>query len=503
MTDKRNKPFDLFTYQITNRKFMKQLIKTTAVALIGGFVAVGSYVFIFENGVQQELNEPKAEFKLTNYDASPIMPLESIDFVEAANKSLDAVVHVKTVTTAKQDYNPWSRYFGGQPYSTRPQRASGSGVIISSDGYIVTNNHVIDNAEFIEVTTNDNQTFKAKLIGKDPGTDIALLKIESQNMRAITLGDSDALQIGEWVLAVGNPFNLTSTVTAGIVSAKARNINILDYDPASETFPLESFIQTDAAVNPGNSGGALVNGRGELIGINTAIASRTGSYSGYSFAVPVSIVKKVTADLLEFGQVQRAYIGVSISNIDANLKSSEGLNVSEGAYVRGLLEGGAAEQAGIVQGDIIVSVEDFPVRNVTELQEQVGKYRPGDKINVNILRGNKSQSHRVLLRDRKGNTELKIRTEEELNTIFGAKFEVLDNEEKSALKLANGVKITDIEDGKFRRAGIKEGFIITHIDKQPVESPEDVKRILNAKSGGVLVEGFHQNGMPDYYGFGV
>lgn len=482
---------------------MKQLIKTATVALFGGFAALGTYVTFFEDGNQTGLMEPKTEFKLTNYTSSPSMPLESIDFVEASNRSLDAVVHVKTVSAAQQYYNPWSRYFGGDPYTSKQQRASGSGVIISDDGFIVTNNHVIENAEKIEITTNDNQTFEANLVGRDPGTDIALLKIKAKGMPSITLGDSDALQIGEWVLAVGNPFNLTSTVTAGIVSAKARNINILDYDPSAETFPLESFIQTDAAVNPGNSGGALVNGRGELIGINTAIASRTGSYSGYSFAVPVSIVKKVTADLLEFGKVQRAYIGVNISNIDPKLRSEENIQVSEGAYVRGLLAGGAAEMSGLEVGDIIISVEEFPVRSVTELQEQVGKYRPGDEISVQILRSNKKRSLEVLLRDRYGNTELQKRSEEELNMIFGAKFEELSEQEKSALKVAKGVKITDIEEGKFRRAGIKEGFIITHIDKQPVESPEDVKRILNAKSGGVLVEGFHQNGVPDYYGFGV
>jgi Do/DeqQ family serine protease len=482
---------------------MNQLIKTTAVAFIGGLVAVVSYIALFETEVKTTVIEPEAKFTLSNYTTSPSIPLESIDFVEAANQSLDAVVHVKTVSEAQRYYNPWSRYFGGDPYSSKQQRSSGSGVIISDDGFIVTNNHVIENAETIEITTNDNQTFEAKLVGRDPGTDIALLKIQAEEMPSITLGDSDALQVGEWVLAVGNPFNLTSTVTAGIVSAKARNINILDYDPNSETFPLESFIQTDAAVNPGNSGGALVNGRGELIGINTAIASRTGSYSGYSFAVPVSIVKKVTADLLEFGKVQRAYIGVNISNIDPELRNSEGISVSEGAYVRGLLENGAAEEAGIEEGDIIIGVEDFPVRSVTELQEQVGKYRPGDKINVDILRKDQKRSLQVLLRDRYGNTELRKRSEEELNRIFGATIQGLDPEEKTALKVANGVKITDIEDGKFRRAGIKEGFIITHIDKQAVDSPEDVKRILNTKSGGVLLEGIHKNGMPDYYGFGV
>ncbi|HKK39608.1 MAG TPA: trypsin-like peptidase domain-containing protein, partial [Cryomorphaceae bacterium] len=374
---------------------MKQTIKTAVAALFGGFVALGTYVTVIDEGTLDTNIEPRTEFRLTNYTSSPSIPLESMDFVNASNKSLDAVVHVKTISAAQKYYNPWSRYFGGEPYSSKQQRASGSGVIISDDGYIVTNNHVIENAETIEITTNDNRTFEATLVGRDPGTDIALLKISADALPSIILGDSDALQVGEWVLAVGNPFNLTSTVTAGIVSAKARNINILDYDPGAETFPLESFIQTDAAVNPGNSGGALVNGRGELIGINTAIASRTGSYSGYSFAVPVSIVKKVTADLLEFGKVQRAYIGVNISNIDPKLRNEENIQVSEGAYIRGLLAGGAAEMAGLEEGDIIVSVEDFPVRSVTELQEQVGKYRPGDEIEVGILRDNEKRSLEV------------------------------------------------------------------------------------------------------------
>lgn len=481
---------------------MKQIVKTAAVALFGGFVALGTYVNFIEEP-QNESVAPQTEFRLTNYTSSPSIPLESMDFVTAANKSLDAVVHVKTVSAPQKYYNPWSRFFGGEPYSSRQQRGSGSGVIISDDGYIVTNNHVIENAEEIGITTNDNRTFTAELVGRDPGTDIALLKIEAENMPSIILGDSDALQVGEWVLAVGNPFNLTSTVTAGIVSAKARNINILDYDPNSETFPLESFIQTDAAVNPGNSGGALVNGRGELVGINTAIASRTGSYSGYSFAVPVSIVQKVTSDLLEFGKVQRAYIGVNISNIDPQLRSKENITVSEGAYIRGLLSGGAAEEAGIEEGDIIVSVEDIPVRSVTELQEQVGKYRPGDEVKVGILRSGNERFIDVVLRDRYGSTVLKKRTEEEMNMVFGAKLETLNKEEKSTLNVGNGVKITDITEGKLKRAGLKQGFIITHIDKQPVDSPEDVKRILRSKSGGVLLEGIHENGMPDYFGFGV
>ncbi len=485
---------------------MKRLIRTLVVALIGGAASLGLYIALVQSPSSMNDSSGEPHFQFTNFNRSPSVPLESMDFVDAAAKSVNAVVHVKTVFQAQQYYNPWSRFFGGQPYENRQQRGSGSGVIISDNGYIVTNNHVIDNAAQIEVVTNDNRTFTAELIGRDPGTDLALLKIDADHLPSIVLGDSDHLQVGEWVLAVGNPFNLTSTVTAGIVSAKARNINILDYNPAADEFPLESFIQTDAAVNPGNSGGALVNGRGELVGINTAIASMTGSYSGYSFAIPVSIVQKVTADLLEFGEVQRAYIGVNISNIDGVVKEELGLSVSRGALVRGLLDGGAASDAGIREGDIIVGVEDIAVGDVTQLQEQVGKYRPGDKVNVDVLRNGDKKTFILTLRDRQGRTEPSKTMKSkpvEVEYIYGAQFTPLTNEEKLELNIANGVKITDITNGKFKSAGLTKGFVITQIDKKPVSSPEDVKRILQDKTGGVLVEGYHPNGTPDYYGFGV
>lgn len=484
---------------------MKQLLKFFLVAVLGGVVSLGIYKAItpaVEGNHTSDGENPK--FHLTSFSSSPSVPLESLDFVAAAKRSVNAVVHVNTTFQAQKYYNPWSQIFGGERYYSEQQKASGSGVIISGDGYIVTNNHVIDNAADIQVTLNDNRTYPARLIGADPSTDLALLKIDEKDLPAIILGDSDDLQVGEWVLAVGNPFNLTSTVTAGIVSAKARNINIMHYNPTDKVFPLESFIQTDAAVNPGNSGGALVNGRGELVGINTAIASTTGSYAGYSFAVPVSIVKKVTADLLEFGAVQRAYIGVNISNIDQKLVDSDGLSTTEGAYVRGLVEGGAAKEAGIKEGDIITKVEGRIINNVTQLQEQIGKYRPGDKIELSVLRDNKVKQLNVTLRDRNGNTEITRRdATASSNLIFGATLEKLSPKEKASLRLSNGVKVTDIQDGKLKKAGIGQGFIITQIDKQPVDSPEDVQRILNSKRGGVLVEGIHPNGQPDYYGFGL
>lgn len=482
---------------------MKQLIKFFLVAILGGIVSLALYSRFDRSLSNGNSGDSNPQIQFTNYTSSPSVPLESLDFVNAAQKTVNAVVHVTTTFQPQKHYNPWSQIFGGEKYYSQEQKASGSGVIISNDGYIVTNNHVVANAAHIEISTNDNRIYTAELIGADPATDIALLKISESSLPAIVFGDSDNLQVGEWVLAVGNPFNLTSTVTAGIVSAKARNINILHYNPTDEVFPLESFIQTDAAVNPGNSGGALVNGRGELVGINTAIASRTGSYSGYSFAVPVSIVKKVTADLLEFGMVQRAYIGVSISNIDQTLAKDKDLKTREGAYVRGLLEEGAAADAGIKEGDVITKVEGIAINNVTQLQEQIGKYRPGDEVKVSILRKNNIKEYSVVLRDRYGNKELKIRQAEEPSLIYGAALQTLTTDEKALLKIENGVKITDLQSGKLKNAGLNKGFIITQIDKQPVDSPEDVSRILSSKRGGVLVEGLHPDGKLDYYGFGM
>ena len=482
---------------------MKHLLKFFLVAVLGGVVSLALYSRFDRSQSNGNSADSNPQIQFTNYTSSPSVPLESLDFVNAAKKTVNAVVHVTTTFQAQKYYNPWSQIFGGEKYYSEEQKASGSGVIISNDGYIVTNNHVVANAANIQISTNDNRVYTAELIGADPATDIALLKITETNLPAIVFGNSDNLQVGEWVLAVGNPFNLTSTVTAGIVSAKARNINILHYNPTDEVFPLESFIQTDAAVNPGNSGGALVNGRGELVGINTAIASRTGSYSGYSFAVPVSIVQKVTADLLEFGMVQRAYIGVSISNIDQALAKDKDLKTREGAYVRGLLDGGAAADAGIKEGDVITSVQGIAVNNVTQLQEQIGKFRPGDEVKVSILRKNNIKDLTVILRDRYGNKELKIRDVELPSLIYGAALMSLTADEKAGLKIENGVKIIDLQSGKLKNAGLNTGFIITQIDKQPVDSPEDVSRILNSKRGGVLVEGIHPDGKLDYYGFGM
>ena len=327
----------------------------------------------------------------------------AVDFTEAAEKTVNAVVHVKTSYAQVQQYvSPFDFFFGFRGYQQpQPVQGAGSGVILSTDGYIVTNNHVIDRAEKINVTLNDKRTFPAKLVGADPGTDIAVLKIEAQDLPFISMGNSDALRLGEWVLAVGNPFNLTSTVTAGIVSAKARSINIL-----SENFKIESFIQTDAAVNPGNSGGALVNTRGELVGINTAIASQTGGYMGYSFAVPSTIVSKVSTDIIEFGVVQRAVLGVALQELTSETAQQLGLKEVKGVLVQGVFEGSAAEAAKLRRGDVIFKVNDVEVNTVAQLQEQLGKFRPNDQVSLTVNRSNKISYFNVILRS-SGSTQLR------------------------------------------------------------------------------------------------
>lgn len=424
-----------------------------------------------------------------------------VDFVEAANQTIPAVVHVKTTYPSQRGnpmMDPFGFFWGPAPQRNAPQQqSSGSGVIISDDGYIVTNHHVIEDADAVQVTLDDKRTFSAKVIGKDPSTDLALLKIDAKDLPFAAYGNSDNVKVGEWVLAVGNPFNLTSTVTAGIVSAKARNIHILP----DQRFPIESFIQTDAAVNPGNSGGALVNTRGELIAINAAIASTTGSYAGYAFAIPVNIVKKVVDDLLEYGNVQRGFIGVSIRDIDADFARENELPVLDGVYVNGLTDGGAASSAGIKTGDIITRINDVPVRTSPELQEQVGRYRPGDKIDVTYLRDKKERETVVTLRNFEGNTS--VIKANEVSTTLGATLEPVNDNVRKKLGINKGVVVKELNSGKLRSAGIREGFIITAIDNKEVASSSDVMNYLQEKKGGVLIEGVYPNGLKAYYGFGM
>lgn len=446
-----------------------------------------------------------------SYKATNVSMLNN-DFSTAVDKSINAVVHIRTITQRSNlIYNPFQSWFFGTQPQIQPyiQEGSGSGVIITHNGYIVTNHHVIKNADKIEVTLNDKRTYTAQLVGTDPSTDLAVLKIDEENLPFIIFGNSDELRVGEWVLAVGNPFNLYSTVTAGIISAKGRNIHVIENNPESGNFPIESFIQTDAAVNPGNSGGALVNIRGELIGINTAIASNNGAYQGYAFAIPVNVVKKVVSDIIEFGTVQRAYLGVSITDIDAKFAKEKNIQTLNGVYVHDVLPGGAAEESGIRPGDIITKINDKEITKISELQEQLSKYRPGDKIKVVVLRKNKPLSLEVVLKNKHNQTSLiKKENKRSLNlAAFGASFEDITEEEAKKLGIDGGVKITHLNPGKLMAVGIKKNFIITSVNKKKIRSVSELKEVLESlenKNGSVvLIEGVYPNGIQAYYGFNL
>lgn len=444
---------------------------------------------------------------------------QPIDFTQTAEKVNSAVVHIKSTQTQMQGgQNPYAgrgrspfeddffRQFFGTPMPQGQQRqpqakvGTGSGVIISADGYIVTNNHVIDNADDIEVTLFDNRDYKAKLIGTDPTTDLALLKIEEVDLPKIALSNSDNVRVGEWVLAVGNPFNLNSTVTAGIVSAKGRSINILQ-----DRYAIESFIQTDAAINPGNSGGALVNMNGDLIGINTAIASPTGAYSGYGFAVPANIVSKVVEDLIQYGITQRGYMGVSIRPVDGNLVREKDLAVSRGVYVDQVVENGAAEEAGIESGDVLIKVDDTQINSNPDLLEAIAQRRPGDEITVIVNRDGSEKTFAVTLNNRDGNTDIVQKEMPKTLAALGAEFETLDEATANKLEIAGGVKVKGLNAGKLKKqTNMQEGFIITKVDGKPVAGVEDLEKILKNKQGGVMLEGVYENYPGSYYyAFGV
>jgi Do/DeqQ family serine protease len=374
----------------------------------------------------------------------------------------------------------------------RPPTGSGSGVIISSDGYIVTNYHVVESSDEIEVILDDKREFKAEVIGTDPTTDLALIKIDTERLPFVEYGSSDNVRIGEWVLAVGNPFDLTSTVTAGIVSAKGRNINILRNQLA-----IESFIQTDAAVNPGNSGGALVNLKGELIGVNTAIATRTGSFAGYSFAVPVSLVQKVTQDLLEFGEVQRALLGVIIRDVDADLAEAMEIEQIRGVYIEEVSESSAAFDAGLQKGDVIVSIEDTDVNSPSELQEQVAKFRPGDEIEVKYSRDNSDFKVRVKLKNTSGSTALIRREENEIINLdeLGISIQKLNSGERLSYNLDNGIKVLRIYDGLIDdQTNMRQTFIIIEVNGLTISQPEDIEKILEEGAERLIIEGQYPDG---------
>lgn len=445
-----------------------------------------------------DYNENSATLPLRNVTLSDqLYP----DFTFAAETAVKAVVHVKvTKKGMEQPFTIYDFFFGyGNPgMSPRNQVNSGSGVIITSDGYIITNNHVIEGADEIVVTLEDNKSYKSKLIGRDPVTDIALLKIDANNLPYLTFGNSDSLRLGEWVIAIGNPYNLRSTITAGIVSAKGRSM------PATgEEFKIESFIQTDAAVNPGNSGGALVTTRGELVGINTAIATRTGSYTGYSFAVPSSIAKKVVEDLIDFGSVQRALLGISMQEIDGDLAKEKGLEGTNGIYIAEVVRDGAADRSGIKVGDVLLSINGVKVNSGPAVQEQISKYRPKDKVDIELLRNGKQISVSVVLQSKSGDDSKTDNTGNGVIKIFGAELKEAPKELLEKLSLKSGVEVLSVSEGKFRSTGIKKGFVITYVNQNQVSKAADISAIIQSSRRSVLIEGVYPDGTVVYYGMGL
>ncbi len=506
---------------------MKNFIKMLIPSIIGSGLTIAVFLLAgFNKGdstmsFQQNESLPVHKAIYTVKENGEFVPL---DFTGVSKGVMNSVVHIKSVrkvqSTSGSYYNQMDpfgdlfgddffRFFRGNPQpqdQSRPQSepriqmGSGSGVIISDDGYIVTNNHVIDQADEIEVTLHNNESYKAKVIGTDPSTDIALLQIREDNLQGLSFGNSDLAEVGEWVMAIGNPFNLNSTVTAGIISAKGRNINIINDQSA-----IEAFIQTDAAINPGNSGGALVNLNGELIGINTAIASPTGAYAGYGFAIPANIVSKVVDDLVKFGTVQRAYLGIMIRDINGELMKEEKLKLSEGTYVDSLMAKSAAAEAGILEGDVITGINDVPVMKSSDLLEQVGRHRPGDEVSITVDRHGKEMTFEVKLADQRG--ERKLVSLEHMDVVdqLGATFEELDKTTAKNLGIEGGVMIKELGNGILKnQTSVSEGFIITGINHKKVSSVNDIRKALKEEKGGVLIQGIYENYPGElYFAFGL
>lgn len=453
----------------------------------------------------------------SSHTAPMSAPAEQEEFISAAESTINGVVSVKSYATPRSNYNnegspfagdPFFEYFfGGTPRRQQQQQAPeqqlglGSGVIISEDGYIVTNNHVIADAERLEVTLNDNRNFNATVVGADPVTDLALIKIEAPDLHVIPMGDSETLRVGEWVLAVGNPFGFTSTVTSGIVSAKGRNISSMV--GGSSNGGIEAYIQTDAAVNRGNSGGALVNLKGELVGINTAIYSRNGEYAGCSFAIPTSIVNKVVGDLRNYGQVQRAMLGVRFGELTPELiKEKNVKGVNAGIYVGAVEDRSAAMEAGIQEGDVIVSINGHPTTNTAQIQEAMAKCSPGDKVMIAYYRDGQRYEKSVTLRNSRGNTEV---TRSGSVVDLGCTFAKVSDSDKKQLGIRGGVQVKGLENGPIKDEGIREGFIILSINNMRVDKAEDVEKIYESimKNDNVdkvmFIKGIYPTGKQAYY----
>ena len=447
---------------------MKKLLSYFLIALLGGSISLLGYKTFFEKApaikAYNKIEQPKTI--KTHFTNGSNFAAETTDFTKAAEDTVDAVVHVKNTAkhTAK---DPFEELFYGRNFE---QVGTGSGVVISADGYIITNYHVIAHATEIQITLNNQKVYIAELIGSDESNDIALIKIEADNLPFVTFADSDKVKIGEWVLAVGNPYNLTSTVTAGIISAKGR-----DLDGNSN---IESYLQTDAAVNPGNSGGALVNTRGELIGINTAISSRTGSYVGYSFAVPSNIAKKSIEDLMEFGNVQQAFLGIQFAELNGEKSRELDVSISEGVYVTKVIPDGAAAEAGVRKKDIIIGVNDSEIKSFSELKGQLNSHRPGDEIELKVLRKGEEKICLVVLKNQFG--KVNYSETEFIDNILGLDLETLSDEEKEDYNLDSGVRIKAINNKQFSRFGISEGAVLLKINKKKVNSVLEVEDLLRS-----------------------
>jgi serine protease Do len=469
----------------------KRLISTLLIAIFGALIGLFIYTRFLDRGklVTRDDKANKEIAESTRYTS--LVPQSGVnDFTYAAEKTVHAVVHVKTKTKLSSSYsNPLYEFFYGQgAVQPREVRGYGSGVIVTSDGYIVTNNHVIEDADEVEVTLNDKRTFTAEVVGRDPSTDIAVLKIKANDLPYIKFGDSDAIRLGEWVLAVGNPFNLTSTVTAGIVSALGRSLGLLD-----NQYRIESFIQTDAALNQGNSGGALVNTQGELIGITTAIISPSGAYAGNSFAVPTSIVKKVYEDIKQYGEVQRGLMGVNITDVTEEIAKDQNLKEIKGVYLEDVTDDGAAKAAGLQSKDVIIAVNGEPVETTADLQEKINSYRPGDKVQVTFVRKGREDNKTIVLRNIEGTTGV-VAPGSLSTTIFGASFAPLTASEKAQYNISNGVRITSISDGRLRDLGLSKGTVILNVNSQKVNSASDIRRATNDEKKLTSIEGFTIDG---------
>ena len=467
-------------------------------AFAGGITAYGVVKSMTDHSVNVIETQPeRSGFRTVNLvqDNWP-------DFTYAAESAVDAVVYVKVTSTKTMQQAPSSifDYFFGFPQGGAPQQresvGSGSGVIIREDGYIVTNNHVIDNATKIEVTLNNNQTYQAKLVGTDPATDVALLKVEATGLPVIPFGDSDKLRLGEWVIAIGSPYDLRSTITAGIVSAKGRSMP--NY---TGEFKIESFIQTDAAVNPGNSGGALVDKEGNLVGINTAIYSQTGSYAGYSFAVPVNIVKKIAYDLMDFGSVKRAVLGIVMQPIDDKIAEELKLSSRNGVYISEVSKSSAADEAGIKPGDVLIAIDSYRITSAPSVQETVSRFSPGDKAVLTVIRDGKEKQVEVTFKG--SSQENGVVTDDGAVAFYGSSIKEADEKTLEKFGLRSGVEIVELGPGKLMEAGASEGFIILYVNDHPVKTPQDVIDIVKKSKRTVFVEGITPSGRTGYFGFAV